>query len=59
MNQTVAKLSPKDVNQKIWVNKGSQFYNRSLKLWSETNDIEMYSTHNKGKFVVAENLLEH
>ena len=25
-----------------------------MKSWLEKNDIEMYSTHNEGKFVVAE-----
>ena len=39
---------------KIWVDKGSEFYNRSVKSWLEKNDIEMYSTHNEGKSVVAE-----
>ena len=39
---------------KIWVDKGSEFYNRSMKSWLEKNDIEMYSTHNEGKSVVAE-----
>ena len=34
---------------KIWVDKGSEFYNRSVKPWLEKNDIEMYSTHNEGK----------
>ena len=29
---------------KIWVDKGSEFYNRSMKWWLEKNDIEMYST---------------
>ena len=40
---------------KIWVEKGSEFYNRSMKSWLEKNDTEMYSTHNEGKSVVAEN----
>ena len=47
----------KESNQKpnqIWVDKGSKFYNRSMKLWLEKNDIEMYSIHNEGKSVVAE-----
>ena len=35
-------------------NKGSEFYNRSMKSWLEKNAIEMYSTHIKGKSVVAE-----
>ena len=38
---------------KIWVDKGSEYYNRSMKSWLEKNDIEMHSTHNEGKFVVA------
>ena len=38
---------------KNWLGKGSEFYNRSLTSWLEKNDIEMYSTHNEGKSVVA------
>ena len=39
---------------KIWVDKGSEFYNSSFKNWLQDNDIEMYSTNNDGKSVVAE-----
>ena len=39
---------------KIWVDKGSKFYNRSIKLFLQNNDTEMYSTHNEGKSVIAE-----
>ena len=39
---------------KIWVDKGSEFYNRSMKSWLEKNGIDIYSTHSKGKSVVAE-----
>ena len=38
---------------KIWVDKGSEFYGRSMKSRLEKDNIEMYSTHNEGKFVVA------
>ena len=38
---------------KIWVDKGSKFYNRSMKSWLEKNAIKMYSTHNEVKSVVA------
>ena len=38
---------------KISVDKGSEFYYRTMKLWLEKNDIEMYSTHNEGKSVVT------
>ena len=31
---------------KIWVDKGSQFYNSSFKKSLKDNDIEMYSIHN-------------
>ena len=34
---------------KICVDKGSWFYNRSIKSWLEINDIEMRSIHNEGK----------
>ena len=39
---------------KIWVDKGSEFYNNSFKIRLKVNDIEMYSIHNEGKSVVAE-----
>ena len=39
---------------KIWVDKDSECYNKPMKLWLEK---EMYSTHNKGKSVVAERFL--
>ena len=42
---------------KIWVDKGSEFYNRSMESWLEKNDIEMYSTHNEGKSAVAERFI--
>ena len=34
---------------KIWVDKGSEFYNRSMKPSLEKNGIEMYSTSNERK----------
>ena len=39
---------------KIWVNKGSEFYNKSMKSFLQNNNIEMYSTHNERKSVVAQ-----
>ena len=30
--------------KKIWVDKDSDFYNRSMKSWLQDNDIEMYLT---------------
>ena len=44
---------------KISVDKGSKFHNRSMKSWLEKNAIEMYSTHNKGKSVIAERFIIH
>ena len=51
--QSILKQSNRKPN-KIWVDKGSEFYNASFKKWLQDNDIIMYSTNNKGKFVVAE-----
>ena len=42
---------------KIWVDKGGEFYNSSFKKWLKDNDIEMYSIHNEGKSVVAERFI--
>ena len=42
---------------KIWVDKGSEFYNNYFKKWLQDNDIVMYSTHNEGKYVVAERFI--
>ena len=39
---------------KVWVDKGSECFNRSMKSWLEKSDIEMYSTHNEGKYAAAE-----
>ena len=39
---------------KIWVDQGSEFYNNPFKYFLKINNIEMYSTYNEGKSVVAE-----
>ena len=41
----------------MWVNEGSEFYNKLMKSWLQDNDIEMYSSHNEGKSVVAERFI--
>ena len=38
---------------KIWVDKGSKFYNRSVKSWLQDDFTEMYSTDNKEKYIAA------
>ena len=40
--------------KKIWIDKGSEFYKRSTKSWLKDHGIDMYSTHNERKSVVAE-----
>ena len=54
--QITLKQSNRKPN-KIWVDKGSEFYNASFKKWLRDNDIVMYSTHNGGKSVVAERFI--
>ena len=44
----------KRTSKKIWVDEGSELYNRSMKSWSQDNDIEMYSTHSEEKSAVAQ-----
>ena len=40
------------------IDKGSKFYNRSMKLWLEENDVDMYSAHNETKYVVTERFIK-
>ena len=42
---------------KVWVGTDSEFYDRSMKPWLEKIAIEMYSTYNEGKSVVAERFI--
>ena len=42
---------------KMWVDKGSEFYNRSMKSFLQNGDTDMYSTHNEEKSVVAETII--
>ena len=42
---------------KIWVDKGSEFYNSSFKKWLKDNGIDMGSIHNEGKSVIAERFI--
>ena len=54
--QSILKQSNRKPN-KIWVDKGSGFYNAYFKKWLRDNDLVMYSTHNEGKSVVAERFI--
>ena len=42
---------------KIWTDQGNEFYNNSFKDFLKANNIEMYSTFNEGKSVVAERFI--
>ena len=55
--QKISKESNRKPN-KIWVHKGSEFYNNSFKKWLQDNDIEIYSTNNEEKSVVAERFIK-
>ena len=54
--QSISKQSNRKPN-KIWVDKGYEFYNDSFKKWLQDNDIVMYSTNNEGKSVVSERFI--
>ena len=55
--QGILKQSNSRKPNKIWVDKGSEFYNAYFKKWLQDNDIAMHSTHNEGKSVVAERFI--
>ena len=52
----VLKGSTRKLN-KIWVDKGSKFFNRSMKSWLEKNNIDIYSSQFEGKSVVTERFI--
>ena len=54
--QSILKKSNRKPS-KIWVDKGSDFYNNSFKKWLQGNSTAMYSTNNEGKSVVAERFI--
>ena len=54
--QSILKKSNRKPN-KICVDKGSEFYNRSMKSWLEKNDIEMYLIHNEENLLLLRDLL--
>ena len=49
-NETQTKLS-------MGRNTGSEFYNRSMKLFFQNNDMEMCSKHNEAKSVIADRFI--
>ena len=55
--QSILDKSKRKLN-KIWVDQSSEFYNSQFKKFLKENNIEMYSTYNKGKFVVAERFIK-
>ena len=48
--QIISKRKP----NKIWVDQGGELYNNLFKKFFKKNNIEMYSTYNERKSVVAE-----
>ena len=54
--QSILDNSKRRPNE-IWVDQGSEFYNTYFKKWLKDHNIEMYSTHNEGKSVVAERFI--
>ena len=54
-DKTIRKSNRKP--NKIWVDQGGEFYNNVFEKWLSANDINMYSTYNEGKSVVAERFI--
>ena len=43
---------------KLWVDRGREFYNKLMQEWLDNNDILIHSTHNEGKLVIAERFIK-
>ena len=57
VNEFKKLISKERKPNKIWVDQGIGFYNQSFKDFLKINNIEMYSTFNEGKSVVAERFI--
>ena len=53
MNVNECKCKP----NKIWADKGCEFYNRSMQLWLQDTNIEICLTYIEVKSVVAERFI--
>ena len=42
---------------KIWIDQGKEFYNKDMKRWLVDRGIDIYSTYNEGKSVIAERFI--
>ena len=51
------KIISKRKPNEIWVDQGSEFYNNLFKRFLKINNVEMHSTYNEGKSVVAERFI--
>ena len=45
--------------KKLWIDKGSEFYDRSIKSFLQNNDIKMYWTHNEGKSALKKKIYQY
>ena len=54
--QSMLEDSKRKPNKK-WVDEGSEFYNTHFKKWLKDNNIEMYSTYNEGKSIIAKRFI--
>ena len=52
----IIKKSNRKPNE-IWVDQGGEFYNNAFEKWLSDNDINMHSTYNESKSVVAERFI--
>ena len=55
--QSILNDSKRKLN-KIWAHKGNYFYDRSIRLWLENNDIELYPTHIEEKSFIIEKFIK-
>ena len=53
------QTSPAINQEKKWVNKGIDRYNKSIKSCLQTNKEEMYSTETKNNLLFLKNLLDY
>jgi hypothetical protein len=54
ITDTFSNIFKKTIPSKLWVDRGSEFYNKTFEKLLKSNDIVMYSTYSNNKSVVIE-----
>ena len=57
VRSAIMKIFKERKPEKIWADRGREFYNKDVETLMDKNNVDLYSTFNEGKSVVAERFI--